>query len=66
MMHIVNNLLTTKCYIQIQKKWMIQLISKSKPLCLTNIWTNDIDNEVNDPRPTIPIINTILIKHYDL
>ncbi len=40
--------------------------SKSKPLCLINIWTNDIDNEVNDPRPTIPVINTIFIKHYDL
>jgi hypothetical protein len=29
--------------------------SKSKPLCSTNIWTDDIDNEINDPHPTIPI-----------
>jgi hypothetical protein len=40
--------------------------SKSKPLCSTNIWTNNIDNEINDPSPTIPIINTINIEHYDL
>jgi hypothetical protein len=26
--------------------------SKSKPLHSTNIWTNDIDNEINDPCPT--------------
>ncbi len=40
--------------------------SKSKPLCLINIWTNDIDNEVNDPCPIIIITNTINIEHYDL
>jgi hypothetical protein len=40
--------------------------SKSKPLRLTHIWTNNIDNGVNDPRPTIPITNTINIEHYDL
>jgi len=40
--------------------------SKSKPLYSTNIWINDIDNEVNDPHPTIPITNIINIEHYDL
>jgi hypothetical protein len=39
--------------------------SKSKPLCLTNIWTNDTDNGINDPH-TIPIMNTINIEHNDL
>lgn len=32
----------------------------------TNIWTYDINNEVNDPRPTIPITNAMNIEHYDL
>jgi hypothetical protein len=40
--------------------------SKLKPLHLTNIWIDDIDNEINDPHPTILIINKINIKHYDL
>jgi hypothetical protein len=40
--------------------------SKSKPLCSINIWTNNIDNEVNDLRPTILVTNTINIEHYDL
>jgi hypothetical protein len=40
--------------------------SKSKPLRSTNIWIDNIDNEIDDPRPTISIINTINIKHYDL
>jgi len=40
--------------------------SKSKPLSSTNIWTNDINNEVNDPRRTILITNIINIEHYDL
>ncbi len=40
--------------------------SKSKPLCSTNIWINDIDNEVNDPRHTIPITKKINIEHNDL
>jgi hypothetical protein len=39
---------------------------ESKPLCSTNIWTNDIDNEVNDPCPKILVINTVNIEHYDL
>ncbi len=39
---------------------------KSKPLCSTNIWTNDIDNEINDPRPIIPVTYIINIEHYDL
>ncbi len=40
--------------------------SKSKPLRSTNIWIYNIDNEIDDPHPTISIINTINIKHYDL
>jgi hypothetical protein len=40
--------------------------SKSKPLCSINIWTNDIDNEVNDPCPMILVIKIINIEHYDL
>jgi hypothetical protein len=42
------------------------IYSKLKPLRSTNIWINDIDNEVNDPHPTILVTNTINIKHYDL
>ncbi len=34
--------------------------SKSKPLRSTNIWTYDINNEVNDPCLTIPIRNTMI------
>ncbi len=40
--------------------------SKSKPLHLINIWINDTNNGVNDPHPTIPIMNTINIEHNDL
>jgi hypothetical protein len=40
--------------------------SKSKPLCSSNIWVDDIDNKINDPHPTILITNTINIEHYDL
>jgi len=39
---------------------------ESKPLCLTNIWIDDINNEINDPHPTIFVTNTINIEHYDL
>jgi hypothetical protein len=39
---------------------------KSKPLCLTNIWIDNIDNEINNSCPTILVINAILIEHYDL
>jgi hypothetical protein len=42
------------------------IYSKSKPLRSVNIWTDDIDNEVNDPRCTILVTNTINIEHYDL
>ncbi len=42
------------------------IYSKSKPLCSTNIWVDDIDNEVNDPHPIIYVTNTINIEHYDL
>jgi hypothetical protein len=40
--------------------------SKSKLSHSTNIWAYDIDNEVNDPRPIIHVLNTINIEHYDL
>ncbi len=40
--------------------------SKSKPLRSVKISTDDIDNEMNDPCPIIPITNTINIEHYDL
>jgi len=42
--------------------------SKSKPLHSTKIWTNDINNEVNDPSYTILVTNTINIELliYDL
>jgi hypothetical protein len=43
------------------------IYSKSKPwLHLVNIWNDDIDNEVNDSHPIIPITNIINIEHYDL
>jgi hypothetical protein len=40
--------------------------SKSKPLHSTNIWIDDVNNEINDPHPTIFVINTINIEHYNL
>ncbi len=42
------------------------IYSQSKPLHLVNIWNDDINNEVNDSCPTIPISNIINIEHYDL
>jgi hypothetical protein len=42
------------------------IYSNLKPLCSTNIWNNDIDNEINDPCPTIHVRNTINIEQYDL
>jgi hypothetical protein len=39
---------------------------KSKALCSTNIWIDNINNEINDPRPTILVTNTINIEHDDL
>ncbi len=73
MMHILNNMMkflklnlfsTTKCHIRTQKNDSID--SKSKPLHSTNIWIDDINNEVNDPHPTILVIKKINIEHYDL
>jgi hypothetical protein len=40
--------------------------SKSKPICSTNIWIDNIDTKINDPRLTIFITNIINIEHYDL
>ncbi len=48
------------------KKMDDSIDSKSKPLCSTNIQINEIDNEINDPRPIIPITNTIDIEQYGL
>jgi hypothetical protein len=47
------------------KKMNDSIYSKSKPLHPVNIWNDDINNEVNDSHPTIPIINIINIEHYD-
>jgi hypothetical protein len=35
---------------------------KSKPLLSTNIWINDVDNEVNDPCLMIHVTNIINIE----
>jgi hypothetical protein len=40
--------------------------SKSKSLHSTNIWTNNINNEINYPCPIILVTNTINIEHCDL
>jgi hypothetical protein len=40
--------------------------SKSKPLRSIDIWTNNMDNEVNDPHLRIHVTNTINVEHYDL
>jgi hypothetical protein len=40
--------------------------SRSKPLRSTNIWIDDINNEIDYPHFTIPITNTTNIEHYDL
>jgi len=40
--------------------------SKLKPWCSINIWIDDINNEINDPHPTIFITNKISIENYDL
>ncbi len=40
--------------------------SKSKPLHSINIWTNNIDNEINYPCIIILVTNKINIEHYDL
>ncbi len=71
MMHIVNNILKINFIFNYQmpypniKEMDDSIDSKSKPLCSTNIRTNDINNEINYPHPTIPITNTINIEHYD-
>jgi hypothetical protein len=48
------------------KKLDDSINSKSKPLHSTNIWINNINYEVNDSHPTIPITNTINFEHYNL
>jgi len=40
--------------------------SKSKSLHSTNVWIDNVNNKVNDPRLIIPITNIINIEHYDL
>jgi hypothetical protein len=63
MMHIVNNMMTiprlnlfstTKRYPN-TKEMDDSIDSKSKPLHSINIWINDINNEINDPCPTIHV-----------
>jgi hypothetical protein len=39
---------------------------ESKPLHSINIWINEIDNEVNDPCPTILVTNKTNIEHFDI
>jgi len=52
-------------YLNIEK--MDDLIDlKSKPLHLTNIWINHINNEINDPCSIILVTNTTNIEHYYL
>jgi hypothetical protein len=36
---------------------------KLNPLHLINIWNDDINNEVNNSHPKIPITNIINIEH---
>ncbi len=48
------------------EKMTVSIYSKSKPLHSTSIWIDDIDNEINDPCPTILVTNIINIGHYDL
>ncbi len=48
------------------KKMIDSIYSKSKPLHLINIWNDNINNEANDSRLAILILNTINIEPYDL
>ncbi len=48
------------------KKMDDSIDSKLKPLHSTNIWTNNINNDINYPHPTTLVTNTINIEHYDL
>jgi len=48
------------------KKMDHSIDSKSKQLVSINIWTNNTNNEANDPCLTIPITNIINIEHYNL
>jgi hypothetical protein len=48
------------------KKMDDSIDSKSKPLHSTNIWIDEIKNEINDSHPTILVTNTINIEHYNL
>jgi hypothetical protein len=52
--------------VNIHHKMDDSINSKSKPLHSTNIWTDDVDNEVNDSHCTILVTNIINIEHYDL
>ncbi len=42
------------------------IYSKSNPLHLTNIWTNNINNAINDPCLIILVTNIVNVEHYDL
>jgi hypothetical protein len=74
MMHIVNNMMKflelnlfkLSNVISKYKKMVDSIGSKSKPLHSINIWTNNIDNEVNNPCPRINVANKINIEYYDL
>jgi hypothetical protein len=49
-----------------KKDDLVNSNSKSKPLRSINIWTDNIDNEINDPCFTNLVTNIINLKHYDL
>jgi len=74
MMHIVNNMdeisrIESIFNYQVPylntKEMNDSIYSRSKPLHPVNIWNDNIDNEINDSRLTIPITNTINIEHYN-
>ncbi len=73
-MHIVNNMMKILKlnYFKLQnvipntKEMNDSIYPKSKPLHLINIWNDDINNEVNNSHPIIPITNITNIEHYDL
>jgi hypothetical protein len=72
--HIVNNMMeflrlniffNSKTPYPNTKEWMIQLIQNQNHQP-TNIWNDNIDNEINDWSRTISITNTTNIEQHDL
>jgi len=46
------------------KNMMLWIYNRSSHL--QNIWNDDIDDDIGDTHPLIPITNTLRIKKYDL